>query len=191
MWLTSFEGQLIQTWLWVLTNHGKDRTHSFPWLAAWQGEKMVHQYKKSLTSPWLDLTTASRDLTRPPMWSKYLIFWYKPTPFDQSREVDLSSFLWLVKIETWWRHYTAGKRSCSKSFVFCESRSGNWKSRIQNVIASFFLWLNMIKTEKARQLRWGNKSVKAALICWDDDNCQSMHCNDEQSDNPTFLHHPS
>ena len=26
-------------------------------------------------------------------------------------------------------HYTAGKRSCRRSFVFWESRSGNWKSR--------------------------------------------------------------
>ena len=129
----------IQTWLWVLTNHGNDRIHSFSWLAVWQGERMVHQCK-SLTRVDKSLIGLDNCLQRldktPHIWSKYLIFWYKPTLFDQSREEDLSSFLWLVKIVTWWWHYTAGKRSCSKSFVFWESRSGNWKSRIQIVIAS-------------------------------------------------------
>ena len=90
----------IQTCLRVLIYHGKDRIHSFSWLAVWQGERMVHQCKsltrvdKSLIG--LDNCFQRLDKT-PHIWSKYLIFWYKPTPFDQSREEDLFFFLWLVK----------------------------------------------------------------------------------------------
>ena len=79
--------------------------------------KSRHGLDFNLQSPYLLLLT---DNTRQKLLVQLLSHKCRPIRLTERRD-------WSKQGDD--GHYTAGKRSCRRSFVFWESRSGNWKSR--------------------------------------------------------------
>ena len=107
--------------------HGSDY-HHHRWLEVWKRSsrhhfliervsKWRHGLDFNLQSPYLLLLTNNT-------WQKLLVqlLSHKCRPITLTERRD-----WSKQGDD--GHYTAGKRSCRRSFVFWESRSGNWKSR--------------------------------------------------------------
>ena len=132
----SLSYRLSKNWLWLVFLVKLLRMQSETvlwrlaqkWLEVWKRSSrhhfLIERVSKSrhgldfnLQSPYLLLLT---DNTRQKLLIKLLSHKCRPITLTERRD-------WSKQGDD--GHYTAGKRSCRRSFVFWESRSGNWKSR--------------------------------------------------------------